>query len=138
MSPLQQRAKAAQACIDRFAGKPYDPTSKRDCIQMARHCLHHLGCKVGKVPAYKTEAAGYRALRKLGHGSLVDAMDATGLPRIAPASALAGDILALPSDEEAFGAALCVAVGNGRALGFMGGVCVVMQPKAYLAAWRSI
>ena len=77
-------------------------------------------------------------MRRSGHRDLVAAVDAFGLERIAPASALAGDIVALPTDDEVFGAALCVAVGNGRVLGFHEGVCAVLEPKAFLAAWRAI
>ena len=133
-----RRAAAAQACIDRFNGKPYE-AGKRDCIKLAGHSMHRLGRRVGltKGLRYSSEAGGLRAMRKLGFKDLAEAVDAAGLERIAPAAALPGDIIALAAEgESAFGCALTVAVGNGRVLGFQNGVGVVMQPLAYLAAWR--
>lgn len=133
-----RRAHAAQACIDRFAGKPYAPGT-RDCVKLAGHSMHKLGRRVGltKGLRYTTEAGGLKAMRKLGFKSLIEAVDAAGLERIAPASSLPGDIIALDADgESAFGCALTVAVGNGRVVGFQDGVGVVLQPHAYVAAWR--
>lgn len=65
-------------------------------------------------------------------------MDAHGLDRIAPAAALAGDIVMLPG-EDALGS-LCIALGNGRVLGFHQDAkgAVVMQPTAFAAAWRTL
>ena len=133
-----RRVAAAQACIDRFAGKTYDVGKNRDCIKLAGHAMHKLGRRTGltKGLRYSSEAGGLRAMRKLGFQSLMEAVDAAGLERIPPAAALPGDIVALETDDSAFGCALTVAVGNGRVLGFQDGVCVVMQPVSYLTAWR--
>lgn len=133
-----RRTRAAQACIDRFAGKPYAPGT-RDCVKLAGHAMHKLGRKVGltKGLRYASEAKGAAVMRQLGFKNLPEAVDAAGLERIAPASALPGDIIALETDADSiFGCALTVAVGNGRVLGFQEGVCVVMQPHSYLTAWR--
>jgi len=139
MTPMKKRATAAQACIDRFRGRAYEP-GKADCVQLARHCLHHLGRRVGqgKLPAYSTEIGGLRALKRLGFGSLVEALDGFGLERIAPASALPGDLIALPTEHPL--GALAVAVGNGRVIGFLEGEkgAVIMQPHAFVAAWRTL
>ena len=142
MTPQEKweaRTRAAQACIDRFEGKPYEP-GKRDCVQMAKHCLHHLGRRVGqsKLPRYSSDRSGIKALRAMGFKTLVEAVDSTDLVKIPAASAVMGDIVALPSDDEAFGAALTVAVGGGRVLGFQDGVCRVLQPSAFVAAWRTV
>lgn len=141
-SPLIPRVAAAQACIDRFSGKSYEP-GKRDCIKLGNHALHKLGRRVSltKGLRYTTEAGGVKAMRKLGFGSLLEAVDAAlgAEARIPPAMALPGDIIALATDEDSpFGCALTVAVGNGRVIGFQNGVGLVMQPKSYLAAWRSV
>lgn len=141
-NPMIRRVAAAQACIDRFAGKLYDP-GKRDCIKLGNHALHKLGRRVGltKGLRYSSEAGGVKVMRKLGFGGLLEAVDAAlgADARIPPAMALPGDIVALPAEgESAFGCALTVAVGNGRVVGFQNGVGLVMQPKEYLAAWRSI
>ncbi|QBX38677.1 hypothetical protein E4M02_11180 [Brevundimonas sp. S30B] len=140
---LVRRVAAAQACIDRFAGKPYDCAKSRDCIRLAGHALHKLGKRVSltKGLRYSSEAGGVRAMRKLGFSNLLEAVDAAlgEENRIAPAAALPGDIIALPTEgDNPFGCALAVAVGNGRVIGFQNGHGVVVQPLQYLAAWRSI
>ena len=130
-------AQAAQACIDRFAGKPYAP-GKRDCAKLAAHLLHQRGRPVPMLKGvkYATEAAALKTLRGLGFKCLVEAVDALGLERIAPARAMPGDLVALPCEDERWGCALTVAVGNGRVFGFVGGAGHVLQPAAYLTAWR--
>ena len=131
------KAKAAQACIDRFGGKAYQP-GKRDCAVLALHALHKVGRGVPFLKGHKwtTEAGAIRVLRRLGFANLMEAVDAAGLERIAPARAMAGDIVALPCDDGPWGCALTVAVGNGRVCGFMNGRGQVVQPKAFVAAWR--
>lgn len=135
------RLKVAQGCMDRFDGKRFDPGLRRDCVRLAAHALHLAGVKVAPLKGvrYANLAGAVRALKRTGFATLVEAMDATGLTRIAPAAAITGDILALPSDD-VFGAALTVAVGNGRVLGWLAGddAARPMQPNAYLAAWRLI
>jgi len=133
-----RRVAAAQACIDRFAGKPYAPGT-RDCVKLAGHAMHKLGRKVGltKGLRYASEAKGAAVMRKLGFKNLLEAVDAAGLERIAPAAALPGDIVALETEaDSAFGCALTVSIGNGRVVGFLNGVGAVLQPSSYLTAWR--
>lgn len=140
MNPMIRRARAAQGCIDRFAGKAYDPRAHRDCAYMIRHALHLLGRRVGqgKLPHYETDAGGIRALRKMGHKNLIEAVDALGLPRIPAASALTADIVALPSDHPM--GALALAVGNGRLLAYLDGEqgAVIIEPHDFICGWRSI
>lgn len=132
------KAKAAQACVDRFAGKAYEPGKRRDCGRLVLHHLHHLGIKVPFVKGcnWGTEAGAYRALRKMGFEQLSAAVDAAGFPRIAPARALVGDIVALPASNPAWDCVLTVALGNGRVLAFVDGRCRAVQPKQYVTAWR--
>jgi hypothetical protein len=140
VNPLILRQCAAQATINRFQGKPLQ-LGKNDCARMAVFCLRQLGVKFSllKIGPYKTEIGAAKVLRDLGFASITEAVDALGLPRIAPAMCLPGDIMTLKavgSDD----VALAVAVGNGRALGFWetAGVCAVFQPVEYGTAWRSI
>ncbi len=128
---------AAQACVERFQGKAYVP-GKRDCARLAAHLLHNVGHPVPMMKGlrYTTEAGAFRALRGLGFSCLVSAVDDLGLERIAPARMVAGDLVALPCDDERWGCALTVAVGNGRVLGFFDGVCQAVKPLAFVAAWR--
>lgn len=141
-SPLIRRVAAAQACIDRFSGKPYEP-GKRDCIKLGSHVMHKLGRRTGltKGLQYSSEAGGVRVMRKLGFANLLEAVDAAlgADARIAPAMALPGDIIAMPTEGDSpFGCALAVAVGNGRVIGFQNGVGLVLQPTAFVTAWRTI
>lgn len=141
MNPLILRQQAAQATIDRFQGKPLE-LGKNDCARMTIFCLKKLGLKVSllKFGPYKTEMGAAKVLKDLGFGNLPEAVDALGLPRIAPAMCLPGDIMALPADHDG-NVALAVAVGNGRALAFWegaGGVCSIVQPLQYSHAWRAI
>lgn len=140
MNPMMKRMKAAQGCIDRFAGRPYDPRAHRDCAYMVRHALHLLGRRVGqgKLPHYESEAGGIKALRRMGHKNLIEAIDAFGLPRIAAAAALPADIVALPSDHPM--GALALAVGNGRLLAYLDGEqgAVIIEPREFICGWRVI
>jgi hypothetical protein len=135
---MTDRAQAAQACIDRFAGKPYEP-GKRDCVRLAAHLLHQFGHAVPVLKGlrYQGEAGAIRALKRTGFANLIEAMDSLGLERIAPVAARTGDIVGLPCDDGPWGCALTVAVGNGRVLAFVDGLGRVVQPLAYLAAWRA-
>ena len=130
-------ARAAQACIDRFAGKSYEP-GKRDCAILAAHLLHQYGIAVPVMKGlkYSTEAGAMKALKRTGCRDIVGAVDALGLERIAPAAARTGDLVGLPCDGP-WGCALTVAVGNGRLLGFVGETCVVFEAKEYRTAWRA-
>lgn len=137
-----RRVKAAQLCIDKFVGKPYEP-GKSDCLRLFSTAVKAQGMKLSlaKVRSYSSEEGALRALRQEGYASLMAAVDAFGLPRIAPASALPGDIVALPAEEgNPFGCALTVSVSNGRVVGFQEiegqGVGAVLQPLEYVAAWR--
>jgi cell wall-associated NlpC family hydrolase len=60
-----------------------------------------------------------------------------GLPRIAPAAALPGDLVQMPGDDTI--GAMTIYVGNGRVLGYHEAVegAVVMQPVEMVAAWRA-
>lgn len=140
MNPMIRRQQAAQATIDRFQGKPL-VLGRDDCARMTVFCLKKLGVKVSllKAGSYKSEMGARRVLKKLGHDSLSDAIDSLGLPRIAPAMCLPGDIMSLKA-AGSHADALVVAVGNGRVLGFWeaAGICTVFQPVEYGLAWRSI
>lgn len=139
MSPMIRRVEAVQATIDRFRDKPLK-LGTDDCVRMAAFALRKQGVRASllKAGSYSSEVGARRVMKRLGYETLADAVDALGLPRIAPAMALPGDILSLRSKEG--DVALTVAVGNGRVLGFWeaAGVCTVFQPVEYGDAWRSI
>lgn len=138
MHPMLRRQQAVEATVQRFVGKPYAP-GVHDCARLAAFTLRQMGHKVTllKGARYRTERGALKAMRRLGFANLMEAVDATNLVRIAPAAALPGDVVAIPTDSEAFGCALFVAVGNGRVIGFSEGLCSVHDAHAYVSAWRS-
>lgn len=131
-----RKAAAAQACIDRFSGKSYEP-GKRDCAILAAHLLHQYGVAVPMMKGlrYSTEGGAIKALKRSGCADIVAAVDALGFERIAPAAARTGDLVGLPCDGP-WGCSLTVAVGNGRVFGFVHGVGHTLQPQAFVTAWR--
>lgn len=139
MNDLIRRRDAAQATIDRFHGKPL-AYGRDDCVRMAVFCLRKLGVRVSllKAGSYRSELGAARALRRTGFATLAEAVDAQGLPRIAPAMALPGDLVGLPAPNGQVG--LAVAVGNGRVLAFWetAQACTVIQPLEYVCAWRAV
>ena len=141
MSEMLKRAAATQACMDRFAFKPVEP-GKRDCGRLSAHALHlrgHSAALLNKAKG-KSWPAAVRYIRQTGFADLAALMDATGLPRIPPAAALPGDIIAMPSPEgDGFGCSLTVALDNGRVLGCnpASGLIEPMIPHLFVAAWRT-
>lgn len=133
------RRRAAQACIDKFRDRSYKP-GIRDCARLVRHDLHKLGIKVPFLDGrtWKSEAEGLRVLRALGFKSLIEAVDALGLPRIAPARALPSDIIALETSHQL--GALSVAVGNGAVIGYTEASPngEILRPTGFVCAWRTI
>ena len=131
-----ERVAAAQACIDTYAGKPFG-WGTRDCVRLAAFLLKKRGhgVSLAKVGGYTTEIGGLRAMRRLGFSSLIEAMDAQGFERIAPAAAWPGDIVALEGPE-AWGGALAVKVSGDAVLGALEGEFGVLRPLRTVAAWR--
>lgn len=109
---LVKRLKALEATERKFAC-PWEP-GKVDCAQMAIFHLRQFKWKLPKIEPYSTIEQGKERLARLGAATMADVLDQIGLRRIAPASALLGDILCMPG-EGPFGAigALGLAIGNG-------------------------
>ena len=117
------RRDRAQATLDAYMQRPFG-WGTGDCGQMA---LDHLAQfpKLEKAVAkvrqtlgtYNTALGAKRAIGRLGFETLAEQLDALGLERIPPASALNSDIIAGPS----VGAmdALTVYLGNGAVVGFV-------------------
>lgn len=138
MSPIERRASAAQATLDRFKDRPF-AWGTNDCGRMTAFHLRKMRrpVPVAKAGTYRTAASARAALKRLGYSSLVDLLDAR-FERIPPASALVGDLLSLEADNPL--GAITVAMGNGRVLGWHEDApgAVVMQPTRYDLAWRVI
>lgn len=144
--PTVRRERAATACRLRFQGKSYKPGT-RDCPIMGLHCLRKLGVQVpwAKGLKWSSEAEGLKTLKSLGFANLIEAVDSLGLPRIAPAMALAGDLIALPTSHKL--GALAVCMGNGNLLAFtdhspnaevLTGVTEFVRDERGPCAWRVI
>ena len=140
-APIVIRGEAAQACIDRFNGKPMK-WGRVDCGRIVSHNLRHLGIATSLIKglAYSTEHGALRAMRSLGVNGLGEAMDQFGdrVFRIPPAMATAGDVIGLACEGDVWDMALTVAVGNKRVLGIWEGHAMILQPDLNhaVAAWR--
>ncbi len=135
---MVRRQRAAQAVVDRFLHTVL-AFGERDCIRLGATALREMGRPAGltRAGSYSTLLGATRAMKRAGFADLVEAVDAQGLERIAPAAALPADLVMLPA-EAPFGGALTMAVGNGRVIGWHDDVdtAEILQPIAYIAAWR--
>jgi hypothetical protein len=132
---LVRRVEAAQAIHDRVRGCVHK-WSVNDCGKMTGLHLRKLGYRLElpRVGAYKTPEGALKWLRQRGFDSLEARLDGL-LPRISPASALVGDVLALDSEDAL--AALVIHMGQGQCLGYHEDApeAVLMRPTAFRAAW---
>lgn len=137
-TPLERRADAAQLLLDEWRDRPFSWQDGVTCVRLCAAHLRRMGYRppLAKAGRYKTALGARRALERAGFADLAAGLDAMGLPRIAPAAALIGDIVELPG-EAPFNA-LTVVIGNGRVLGFHEDLegAGVLQPSEYISAWR--
>lgn len=133
---LVERRDATEATKQWFASRPFDWRRSSTCVHMVRRHLAAMGHRVPPVPRFRSEPGAIAALKAKGWKDLEQMLDSF-LPRIAPAEAIVGDVVQLPS-EGALGA-LCVVVGNGRVMGYAEGhdALTVAQPMAFAGAWRA-
>lgn len=134
---LIRRQRAAEAVRDAFIDVPH-AWGSYDCGKMVAAHLRHFGIAAGvsKAGSYRTMIGAQRALKRLGVSSLAERLDQLGLMRIAPAYALIGDIIELPSTGPLD--AMSIVLGNGRVLGYheLALGATILQPVTMLAAWR--
>lgn len=134
---MVRRVTAAQATLDEFVGKPFR-WGHNDCARLVAAHLRRMGYKV-RVPSkgsYASPRSALKMLRARGFESMAAAIDAVGLQRVAPAEAVAGDIVQGESGD-AFGA-LGVKLSNGRLLGYHEHAvgAAVLQEVSLQIAWR--
>src|SRR5579871_3279802 len=130
---LVRRRDAAEASLRMWETLKWRMGSA-DCVRMMAHHLRMLGYKV-KLPAagsYRTVKTALIKMEEMGHANLAEAIDSLGLPRIAPAAAIVGDLVQLPGEDEndRLGA-ITIAMGNGRVLGWHDDAphgAVIVQP----------
>jgi hypothetical protein len=139
-TPLTLRVKAAQAAVDKYDGRDL-VWGECDCIRPAAFVARQLGRKfpLAKAGRYSSLKGAVLAIKRTGFDTLEAAIDDLGFPRIGYASALPGDLLALPGAGSDW-VALFIYLGNGRALGFGDRdgreVCGVVKETEALWAWK--
>ena len=142
---LLQRYDAAQATLDRYRDKKFR-WGTNDCVHLVNFCLRELGlANQLKGLAYTSYKGARTTLKAMGAASLEDILDKR-FERIAPASVLIGDIVALAGSPDEF-CGLGIALNDGRVFGFMeiaehpeeGAKARVADGLTLItAAWRSI
>lgn len=132
---LITRARSTEGTLAYFRDAPMK-LGTFDCAQMVAHHVRLFGIEpnIAAAGSYESVLGAKKALARCGWSSLADALDAHGFARIAPASALIGDIIELEADNKL--GALVIAIGNGRVFGYYEGFAAVMQARSYVAAWR--
>lgn len=137
MHVMIRRQQAVEATVQRFAGRPL-AYGRDDCARMAAFLVKRLGVKVrlAKMPRYASAVGAARALATLGVADLAEVVDLAGLPRIAPARAVVGDLLGLPGPDDTV--ALHVCLGAGTSFGLVDGVFQPGRVHQVLTAWRTV
>lgn len=137
---LPERVNLTQETINEFQGQDFK-WGEYDCGLLAARHLDRLGIKTpyhnedGEIAvSYRSESGAKKFLIKTGHRSMEAVIDGLGFERIAPASVLPGDLVALPGEGDWM--ALGVALSNGKALAFAFGVCQAGAASACEIAWR--
>lgn len=139
---LERRRLAVEALKAEYAGKAF-ALGSADCAQMVRSHLARLGHEVPEIAAYRRAADARAALKALGVTSVGEWLD-RHLERIAPAAALAGDIIELKSEPGTIMAelgAMTVSLGRkvmGWSAAVPGLVVMAPQPDQIAAAWRVV
>ena len=131
---LVRRVAAAQATADRFRGQPFQ-LGKWDCGRLFAHHARAMGHSVPCLGVYSTAVGAKRVLRRLGFETSSALLDSL-FPRIAPAEAIAGDLMA--ADGEQGIDAVMLALGNGMALGWHEDAegAVNIRVERATGAWR--
>ncbi len=118
MNEWGRRVAAVNATRARFEGRPF-AYGTVDCARVAAWHLRQMGHKpVGfaKAGTYRSALGAKKALQRLGHVSLADAVAALGLEERSPAGAWVGDLLIKPGTQglDAIG----IVTGSALVLGF--------------------
>lgn len=115
MTDMKVRRAATQKTIDRYRGKAFDWGKGVTCVHMARVHLRNMGHKVPAIPRFRSAFGAKAALVDRGWGDCCEMLDSM-LPRIAPAYATLGDLIAV--EGEAGIDALFICAGPRRFFGW--------------------
>jgi len=133
---LVERVEITNATLAQFVGQPF-AFGACDCGLMVIRHLKAMGWTIRTGGTWKTATALKRFLKRHG-GSGAACIDSWGLPRIAPAAAIVGDIVEIQGVPP-FGA-FGICVGNGRIMAFhedAEGVAILQPVEPPIAAWRA-
>ena len=140
---LIARVQAAELAHRCFNEQPFE-WGRNDCAHLIATVLMGVGHDdpLKGFRKYSTEAGAKRALLQKGHETVEDVLDNTlKLERIAPASTLPGDIVAIPGEGDT-GHALGVVLDADRILAFcdlgQGVRGEIGSLTAATFAWRSV
>jgi hypothetical protein len=134
---LITREETLKNTLDHFKTKFFD-WGTSDCACLAFHPLIQRGYEnpLRKLRHYSNAVQALRSLRKGGYPTLPDLVDSLGFDRIAPASAIACDILSFPSDEDAI-TSLALHAGGDRCLAWLPNGLLAYGPyHEATIAWR--
>lgn len=141
---LIARVENTQKTIDTWLDKTFE-WGAADCGQMVGNHLETMGFKTPLTEAgrYTTELGAKRVMKRLGASSMEDFLDKLGFERIAPATAIVGDVVGFPGgrDEDHAWTALGVHTGSDKIVGFAaadGEAAIVRVGPVSVAtiAWR--
>lgn len=138
MFDLEQRAGATEKTFAAYRQRAFDWRGVT-CIHLARRQLINMGHRPPPIPRFYSALGARRAMERAGFGGLADIFDALGLPRIAPAQMLVGDLAVVPG-EDGFDAVFVCA--GGKMLGWHAasedrGIVPVADALTHIsAAWR--
>lgn len=121
MNIALKRQQVAQTVLDNYIFQPLE-LGKTDCGTLACSVLDAFGIEnplKTSSQTYKSVRGAVRFLKSLG-GDLAEIVEATGVERIAPASALPSDLIAFSADEGQIGGwSLGVVVGSNKLIAFV-------------------
>ncbi|KLE32461.1 DUF6950 family protein [Aurantiacibacter luteus] len=98
MKELEKRRVATEKTMARFRNREFDWRYQRTCAHLAFYQARQMGRRLPKVPRFRSAVGAKKALKTLGHDSLIGLLDAH-LERIPPAMMRLGDLCAVPGTE---------------------------------------
>lgn len=117
--PIIVRGQVARTLIVKFYRKPFN-WGANDCAHLIADCLVSMGHDnpLSRVPPYHDYRSAKKAMKKSGITNFSKYLDER-FERIAPAMALPGDIVGIPTEyPDTFDVSLGVALGDGRVMAF--------------------
>lgn len=137
MSPLAKRRKITEATKARFGLRVFR-WGYADCARMGAWHLRRFGYKVPQVGGYTTAITASRRLQELGFKSLPELVGSLGMEEIAPAFAMAGDVVSFAADSPI--GAIGIVVGNGNMMAYHEShdTPVIMAMGVIDRAWKVI